>query len=608
MRSPVSVKHERRVLCVFPRYAPSFGTFEHAYSLTDGVRAFMPPQGLLTIAAYLPATWQVRFVDENIRPASDADFAWADTVLVSGMHVQHEAIVALGRRARGLGKVSVLGGPSVSACPEHYPEFDYLHVGELGDATDALIAALDTGPRPPPRQRVFTTEDRLALTDFPLPAYEMIEGRRYFLGSVQFSSGCPYRCEFCDIPTLYGRQPRYKTPQQVIAELEAMLAAGICGSVYFVDDNFIGNKKAARELLPVLIDWQKARGYPLRFSCEATLNIAACPDILAMMREATFYAIFCGIETPELDALDAIDKGHNHHALPILDAIQTINDYGMEVVSGIILGLDTDTPATVDNLLEFIEASHIPLLTINLLQALPKTPLHARLAAAGRIDDSGRYDSNVVFARPYDQVLADWRYAIRRAYSPAAVYARFAWHAAHTYPKRLRPKLRRAQLNLRNLRRGLVTLAKIIGKVGISGDYRRTFWRFAWPAVKAGRIEDIIASALVAHHLITFARGCAQQNAAFFSGRTQPAPAAARGQEVFTGGGRDDGLGDVTRRAVRAVGDGARANGPRDADAVLRSRIPEQRSERAAATAELTTGPCLSRPGVAACRVGQRPI
>jgi radical SAM superfamily enzyme YgiQ (UPF0313 family) len=523
VRSPVRVKHERRVLCVFPRYAPPFGTFEHAYPLTDGVRAFMPPQGLLTIAAYFPATWQVRFADENIQPASDADFAWADTVLVSGMHVQREAIVALGRRARGLGKVSVLGGSSVSACPEHYPEFDYLHVGELGDATDALIAALDTGPRPPPRQRIFTTEKRLPLADFPLPAYGMIEGRRYFLGSVQFSSGCPYRCEFCDIPALYGRQPRYKPPQQVIAELDAMLAIGIRGSVYFVDDNFIGNKKAARELLPHLIAWQKARGYPVRFSCEATLNIAACPDILAMMREASFYAIFCGIETPELEALDAIDKGHNHRALPILDAIRTINGHGMEVVSGIILGLDTDTPATIGNLLEFIEASQIPLLTINLLQALPKTPLHTRLAAAGRIDDSGRFDSNVAFVRPHDAVLADWRHVIRRAYTPEAVYARFAWQMEHTYPNRLRLPLSRARVSPASLRRGLVLLAKIIGKLGIAGDYRRVFWRLAWPALKTGHIEELISSALVAHHLITFARECTQQSAAFFSNRSTAA-------------------------------------------------------------------------------------
>ena len=417
MKSPVAVKSRRRILCVFPRYTPSFGTFEHAYKLMDGVRAFMPPQGLLVIAAYLPVVWEVRLVDENMRSASEADFAWADAVFVSGMHVQREAISEIGRRARRFGKARVLGGPSVSSCPEDYPEFDYLHIGELGDATDALIAALDADARPPSRQVVLTAADRLPLAEFPLPAYELLEGRRYFLGSIQFSSGCPYRCEFCDIPALYGRQPRYKRPEQITAELDAMLAAGISGCVYFVDDNFIGNKKAARELLPHLVAWQKSRGYPLQFSCEATLNIAACPDILAMMREACFYAVFCGIETPELGALDAMQKAHNH-AMPILDAVRAVNSYGMEVVSGIILGLDTDTAATAGNLLDFVECSQIPLLTINLLQALPKTPLWDRLQAAGRLDLRGKRDSNVVFARPYDVVLSDWRYAVRSAYTP----------------------------------------------------------------------------------------------------------------------------------------------------------------------------------------------
>ena len=519
----------RRILCVFPRYAPSFGTFEYSYPLMDGVRAFMPPQGLLVIAAYLPETWEVRLVDENMRRASDADFAWADAVFVSGMHVQREAIAALGRRARAFGKVSVLGGPSVSSCPEHYPEFDYLHIGEIGDATDALIAAIDADPSPPPAQREFTTGERLPLAEFPLPAYEMIEGRRYFLGNIQYSSGCPYRCEFCDIPALYGRQPRYKQPEQIIAELDAMLAAGITGSVYFVDDNFIGNKKAARELLPHLVAWQKSRGYPVQFSCEATLNIAACPDILALMREAYFYAVFCGIETPESGALDAIRKSHNH-ALPILDAVRTINSYGMEVVSGIILGLDTDSAATAANLVAFIEQSHIPLLTINLLQALPKTPLWDRLAAAGRLDADGERDSNVVFARPYDDVLADWRFAIRHAYAPEAIYERFDWNARHTYPNRISPPLSRAQLSFANLRRGLVTLAKIVAKIGIAGDYRRVFWRMAGQALRAGRVDELIAVALVAHHMIRFARDCTEgrQNASFYADRPAPVLAVRR--------------------------------------------------------------------------------
>jgi hopanoid C-2 methylase len=531
MRSQVRVRHVRRILCVFPRYAPSFGTFQHAYELTDGVRAFMPPQGILVVAAYLPTTWEVRLVDENIRPGTADEFAWADAIFVSGMHVQRDEILGIARRARAAGKPSVLGGPSVSACPEEYSEFDYLHLGEIGDATDALIAALDETASPPPVQRRFTTADRLALADFPIPAYPLIEGSRYFLGSVQFSSGCPYQCEFCDIPALYGRRPRLKQPEQILAELDAMLAAGISGAVYFVDDNFIGNKKAARELLPHLIKWQKRRGYPIEFSCEATLNIAQCPDILEMMREAYFYSVFCGIETPDLGALDAMRKSHNH-VMPLLDAVAAVNGYGMEVVSGIILGLDTDTPDTGANLIEFVERSHIPVLTINLLQALPRTPLWERLATAGRLNYDPQRESNVVFARPYSEVLDTWRAAIRHAYSPEALFLRFEWNLRRTYPNRMVRPLTRARLSRRNLRRGATLLAKIVFHVGIRGDYRRIFWRFAVKALRAGRIAELISSSLVAHHMIRFAGECTEgrQNAAFYADRVKTVgnePAAA---------------------------------------------------------------------------------
>ena len=522
MKSRVRVRHVRRILCVFPRYAPSFGTFQHAYELTDGVRAFMPPQGILVVAAYLPEEWEVRLVDENIRPATAHEFAWADAVFASGMHVQKDEIAGIARRARTAGKPSVLGGPSVSACPEEYPEFDYLHLGEIGDATDALIAALDEDVRLPPAQHRFATAERLPLADFPIPAYWLIEGRRYFLGSVQFSSGCPYRCEFCDIPALYGRQPRLKQPEQILAELDAMLEAGVSGSVYFVDDNFIGNKKAARELLPHLIEWQRRRGVPVQFSCEATLNIAQCPDILAMMREAYFYAVFCGIETPELGALDAMRKSHNR-VMPLLDAVATINRYGIEVVSGIILGLDTDTPATGANLIDFIDRSHIPVLTINLLQALPKTPLWERLAASGRLSADPARESNVVFARPYGEVLDTWHAAVRHAYSPAALFERFDWNLRHTYPNRISAPFTRARVNARNLRRAATMLAKILFRVGLFGDYRRTFWRLAWKALRAGRVAELIAVALVAHHMIRFARECTEgrQNASFYADRVK---------------------------------------------------------------------------------------
>jgi hopanoid C-2 methylase len=275
MRSSIEICNGRRILCVFPAYTPSFGTFSHAYRLMYRVRAFMPPQGLLLIAAYLPKAWTVRFIDENIRPATTADFGWADVVLVSGMHVQAPQIRDIHKRAKAAGKVVVLGGPSVSSAPDMYPDIDYLHIGEIGDATEQIIAHLDNSVAPPAVQMRFETRERLPLGDFPIPAYDLIPLPRYLIGSIQFSSGCPYRCEFCDIPGLYGRQPRFKSPEQLIAELDAMCKhAGHPPAIYFVDDNFIGNRKAAREMLPHLIAWQKQHGYPLEFACEATLNIA----------------------------------------------------------------------------------------------------------------------------------------------------------------------------------------------------------------------------------------------------------------------------------------------------------------------------------------------
>ena len=496
----------RRVLCVSPRYAPSFGTFEHAYELMDGVKGFMPPQGLLVIAACLPPAWPVRFIDENMQPATDADFAWADVVLVSGMHIQRQQIHDICERAHRAGRVTVLGGPSVSACPAYYPDFDYLHVGELGDATEALFARLVKDCARPSSQVVLTTKERRPLTEHPAPAYELAEIDRYFLGSIQFSSGCPYQCEFCDIPGLYGRVPRLKSPEQVVRELDILLARGVHGAVYFVDDNFIANRRAVKQLLPHLIAWQQRNGYAISFACEATLNIARAPDLLAMMREARFDTVFCGIETPDPEALKAMSKAHNMMT-PILESVEILNNHGMEVVSGIILGLDTDTPDSGQRILDFIEATNIPMLTINLLQALPQTPLWDRLARAGRlIDDDDERESNVEFLMPYDEVVAMWRRTMARAYEPAAVFARYEHQIAHTYVNRFARPASPQQASWANIKMGLTLLAKILWKTGVQSDYRREFWAFAWPKLKRGEIEWVIQVGLVSRHLIRFAR------------------------------------------------------------------------------------------------------
>src|SRR5216683_1758586 len=481
----------RRILCVFPRYTSSFGTFEYAYPLTDGVQAFMPPQGLLLIAAYLPASWPVRFIDENIRLATKEDFEWAEAVLVSGMHIQRQQMNDICRRAHAFDLPVAIGGPSVSACPDYYPSFDYLHVGELGDATDDLIARLARDRSRPAQQVVLKTTDRLNMTEFPIPAYELADVKRYFLGSIQYSSGCPYQCEFCDIPGLYGRNPRLKTPQQITAELDKLLECGVTGSVYFVDDNFIGNRKAAVDLLPHLIEWQKRTGYVVRLACEATLNIAKRPEIL--------------------------------------EGVRTINSYGMEVVSGIIMGLDTDKPETSEALLAFIEESKIPLLTINLLQALPKTPLWDRLERENRlIHDEGR-DSNVDFLLPYDQVLASWRRCMEIAYQPEKVYARYQYQCDFTYANQLKVPVSAEHKSWASIKRGLIMLRKIFWKVGVLSDYRKVFWKFALGRLRRGDLEGLIGSAMIAHHLIMFARAASvgQQNASNYSLRLREASVPA---------------------------------------------------------------------------------
>jgi radical SAM superfamily enzyme YgiQ (UPF0313 family) len=505
-------------LCVFPRYTPSFGTFSHAYKLIPGVRAFMPPQGLLLIAAYLPAAWQVRFVDENISPATAADLAWADVVMMSGMHIQALQIRDIHRRAKAAGKVTVLGGPSASASPEMYPEIDYLHAGELGDGTDALIAALDASVAAPGSQVRFTTQERLPLPDFPIPAYHLIPLKNYLMCTLQFSSGCPYRCEFCDIPGLYGRQPRLKTPEQVIAELDAMRSQPRCPTtVYFVDDNFIGNRKATREMLPHLVEWQQRNGYPMLFACEATLNIAKQTEILELMRDSQFVGLFVGIETPEADALKAMRKEHNA-TLPMMQSIKTLNDYGLEVTSGIILGLDTDSADTESRLRDFIDLSNIPMLTINLLQALPKTPLWDRLKRDDRLDEAPGLESNVRFLRPYDEVVAMWHRSIAYANDPERLFERFRHQVDATYANR--PVFPASgKLTWANLSKAAVMAFRIVLYVGILADYRRPFWRAVRHAWRRGQVEGAIGMAFIGHHLIQFTREAlrGEQNASFYS-------------------------------------------------------------------------------------------
>jgi hypothetical protein len=266
------------------------------------------------------------------------------------------------------------------------------------------------------------------------------------------------------------------------------------------------------------VEWQRRNRYPVRLACEATLNIAKNERVLELMREAGFVTVFCGIETPEPEALRLISKDQNLR-MPILDAVRKINAYGLEVVSGIIIGLDSDTPETADRLIAFVEASQIPILTINILYALPKTPLWNRLTAEGRLVPEAGRESNVAFRLPYETVLGMWLRCITTAYQPEAIYERFAHNFSHVVSKRIAFPRNAQRESWENVRMGLGVVGRLIWRVGIRGDYRRTFWRMALPALRAGRIEEIIQTAILSHHLIEFTRQCArgQREASFYA-------------------------------------------------------------------------------------------
>ena len=495
---------------------------EHAFPIA-GVKAFMPPQGLLVLASYLPTDWDVRILDENVSALTDDDLRWADVVMVTGMHVQRRRISELLRAARRSGVITVLGGPSVSASPEWYPEADIVHIGELGDATEALIRRLAESVQPPASQERYATGRRLDMEDFPLPAYDKIRVSDYFIASVQSSSGCPYHCEFCDIPSLYGNRARVKTPERIVSELDAMLARGNPGAVYFVDDNFVANPKAAVRLLETLATWQHDRGFPVQFACEASLDVAKRPRILELMHEACVTTMFCGIETPETGALEMMGKTQNLRT-PLLEAVETINSYGIEVVSGIILGLDSDTPATYGNISSFIESAAIPMCTVNLVQALPGTRLHHRLERDGRLIADPDAPSNVRFLLPDDTVISGWHSVLRSIFSPDAVYTRYEHQVLSTYRKRRPMPTTRARLAPELLWRGLRTLVGVVWHVGIRADYRRRFWRFVATTGRHGSVEDVLQAATVAHHLIQFSRQALAGNTeqSFYAPAGQP--------------------------------------------------------------------------------------
>ena len=424
------------VLLVVPRFSgQSFWNFTEACEVY-GARFPAPPLGLITVAALLPPSWQCRLVNRNTEELLDADLNWADLVMTGGMLPQQPDTLQIIELAHARHRPVVVGGPDVTSSPEAYRAADFQVLGEAEGIIGAFIVAWNSGVR----RGIFEAEKfKIDITATPIPRFDLLKRDHYTYFGVQFARGCPFTCEFCDIIELYGRVPRVKTVEQMLAELEMLYDFGYRGHVDFVDDNFIGNKKAVKAFLPHLITWQQERGYPFEFSTEASINIADDDTLLAMMREANFFTIFVGIESPDTDTLVSMQKKQNTRR-SLADCVTKIYQAGMFVNAGFIVGFDSEKGAVADAMIECIEATSIPFCMVGLLYALPNTQLTRRLAREGRLfppdytmrtlakdgvgGDQSTSGLNFETARPRRDILTDYRTILARIYRPTTYYGR----------------------------------------------------------------------------------------------------------------------------------------------------------------------------------------
>ena len=396
-----------------------------------GARYPTAPLGLITVAAMLPSHWEVRLVDRNTEDLTDADLAWADMVMTGGMLPQQADTLALIELCRRNDLPVIIGGPDATSSPHIYKEADFRVLGEAEGVLNDFITAWDAGKR----AGTFTAPKfQVDVTRSPMPRFDLLKFQHYLYIGVQYSRGCPFTCEFCDIIELYGRLPRTKTTPQILAELDRLYALGYRGHVDFVDDNLIGNKKALKQFLPKLKQWQEEHDYPFELSTEASVNLADDDQLLLMMRDANFFAVFIGIESPDPETLVAMSKKQNTRR-NLVESIHKIYQAGMFVTAGFIVGFDSEKTEVGDSIAHFVELSAIPVAMVGLLYALPNTQLTRRLAREGRLHanhdvaattggDQCTTGLNFDTLRPLRAVLQDYKRVLNMIYQPAAYAGR----------------------------------------------------------------------------------------------------------------------------------------------------------------------------------------
>lgn len=410
-----------KALLIYPETPATFWSFKHILSFISKKAAF-PPLGLLTVAALLPPEWELRLVDLNVSKLTDSDLVWADLVLISAMIIQKESAQEVIKRCRDLNRPILAGGPLFSAQPDNYPEIDHIVVGEAENTISLFLADWSEGHA----KKIYRSSDWPNLELTPLPRWDLINLNDYVTMTVQFARGCPFDCEFCDIIIQNGQRTRTKTPEQFVLELESLYDRGWRGSVFVADDNLIGNKRRARQMLRSLVTWQEANNFPLRFLTQTSVNLAADDELLQLMSAANFYKVFLGLETPNVDSLLECGKTQNLKR-SVVTAVKKIQAHGMQVMSGFIVGFDTDQVDIFDQQKKFIESLGVVVAMVGILTALPGTRLYNRLKDENRLlaeSTGGNTDKVINFIpkmdkdlllRKYDELVKDL-YSVRSYY------------------------------------------------------------------------------------------------------------------------------------------------------------------------------------------------
>jgi radical SAM superfamily enzyme YgiQ (UPF0313 family) len=467
-----------KILLINPDIPPTFWSFKKALKFISR-KAAIPPLGLLTVAALLPKEWEKKLVDMPTTKLRDKDIRWADYVFITAMHIQRQSADQVIERCQKIGAKIVAGGPLFNSLPEQYVHVDHLVLKEAEVTLPLFIRDIQNGcPR-----KVYNTHDKADLNQTPIPLWNLAKIKKYGMMGIQYSRGCPFDCDFCDITTLFGHKIRTKTTEQVLKELESLYAIGWRDDVFFVDDNFIGNKNLLKtELLPALIEWMRAKDYPFTFNTQASINLSDDEVLMDLMVQAGFDCVFVGIETPNEESLSECNKVQNK-GRDLVACIKKIQQYGMQVQAGFILGFDNDNNTVFDNLIQFIQKSGVVTAMVGLLNAPRGSKLYRRLMNENRLSPIEATGNNTDFSMNFvpkmgmDDLLKGYKKVVSTIYSPRNYYARIlTFLRNYEAGKNNKPKYRYCDIK---------AVVKSIWHLGIIDNGRLSYWKLIfWSLIR----------------------------------------------------------------------------------------------------------------------------